>query len=120
MQALGFVSQQHRSGLVINRISCYEWRWILTKDTVHGAETIRRTMAVSFGQSTLSTSEAPVTISWVSERFQQGQLSWDSWSGQVSKPFSSVEHEGFGKLLKEASAHAESVLHSKKDMLEQA
>lgn len=113
MRTLDFASRQHCVGDITNGVSSYEWRWVLSKDTTHGAEIFRRTLTVSFKQNGLSSAEAPVTIGWVSEIFQQAQLSWYSWSGQVSKRFSDVEREGFEESLNEASAQAEAALRDK-------
>jgi hypothetical protein len=118
VEALGFASKQHCVGDVTNGASYYEWRWILSKDTTHGGETFRRTLTVSFKQNDLSPSEAPVTLSWMSEIFRNAQFSWYSWSGQVSKQFCDIESEGFEKLLKEASVQAEAALQGKKEQAE--
>jgi hypothetical protein len=117
MQALGFAAKQHCAGDVTNGVSYYEWRWILSKDTMHG-ETFRRTLTVSFTQNAISPSEAPVTIGWVSEVFRPAQISWYSWSGQVTKRFRDIESVGFEELLKEASAQAEAALQNKKELAE--
>jgi hypothetical protein len=120
VRALGFASMRYggsgSSGNITDGVSYYQWRWVLSRDTIHGGETFRRTLTVSFTQKDLSTTEAPVNFSWMAEIFRNAQLSWDSWSGQVSKSFSAIEREGFEELLTDASAQAEAALQSKREL----
>jgi hypothetical protein len=115
VKAMDFTTKEHGgSGDVKDGNPYYEWRWVLSKKTMHGAETFQRTLTVSFTQKVPSSSEAPVVFSWKAEIFRKAQPSWYSKSGQASRRFEDVEREGFEKVLQEASAQAEAALQGKK------
>ena len=115
VHSMGLATKEHgSSGAVDNGISCYEWLWTLAKESVHGVETFRRTLRISFRQHDLSPAETPVTCEWKSEIFRKTQLSWYSKSGLASRCFKDVVREGFKSVLKEALAKADAALQDKK------